>query len=145
MSQLFKNKYPLPTLKKYILKLCELDDKKLIFTKVCFKRAQLSGLAAEFIADATTYYHKSKQKYADVGAINYKSMANVLRQLCKHHDIKVESMIKYDKSSYEIYYIIHLMPEQNNETLPNLQIEPEPLTDGQTICTCCGTKYPSLE
>jgi hypothetical protein len=145
MSQLFKTPYPLSKLKEYILKLCECDDSSLIFSKVCFKRAQMSGLAAEFMADAAPYYHKSKQKYADVAAMNYKSAANVLRQLCKFHDIPVESKIKYDKSSYEIDYIIRLMPEENSETQPDPHLEPDALTDGQTICTCCGIKYPSQE
>ena len=148
MSQLFKTPYPLEKLKEYILKLCERvdgDDSSHIFSKVCFKRAQMCGLAAEFIADATPYYHKSKQKYADIASMNYKSVANVLRQLCKFHDIPVESKIKYDKSSYEIDYIIFLKPTQNSETEPNHHQEPVPLTDGQTICTCCGIKYPSQE
>jgi len=148
MSQLFKTPYPLSKLKEYILKLCERvdgDDSSLIFSKVCFKRAQMSGLAAEFMADAAPYYHKSKQKYAVVAAMNYKSAANVLRQLCKFHDIPVESKIKYDKSSYEIDYIIRLMPEENSETQPDPHLEPDALTDGQTICTCCGIKYPSQE
>lgn len=145
MSQLFKTPYPLSKLKEYILKLCERvedDDASHIFSKVCFKRAQMNGLAVKFMADAAPYYHKSKQKYADIGAMNYKSAANVLRQLCKYHDIPVESKIKYDKSSYEIDYIIRLKPEQNSETQPVPHPELEPLTDGQTICTCCGIKYP---
>lgn len=146
MSQLFKNPYPAEKLKEYILKLCEhVDDSSYIFSKACFKRAQMTGLAAEFITDVCPYYHKSKQKYADVSAINYKLVANVLRQLCKFHNIHMESKIRYDKSSYEIEYFIHLKPEQNSETEPNHLPEPEPLTDGQTICTCCGLKYPSQE
>ena len=148
MSQLFKNPYPLLKLKEYILKLCERvedDDSLLFFSKACFKRAQMSGLAAEFIADAAPHYHKSKQKYADVTSMNYKSAANVLRQLCKFHDIPVESKIKYDKSSYEIDYIIFLKPTQNSETPQDHHQESDALTDGQTICTCCGTKYPSQE
>ena len=145
MSQLFKTPYPLSKLKEYILKLCEDNDTQLIFSKVCFKKAQLNGLAVEFIADAASYYHKSKQKYADINSINYKSTANVLRQLCKYHNIEVESKIKYDKSSYEIEYIIYLKPEQNSEKPLNYLEEPVVLTDGQTICTCCGLKYPSQE
>jgi hypothetical protein len=148
MSQLFKTPYPLPKLKEYILKLCEKcedDDSSHVFSKVSFKRAQMNGLAVEFIADAAPYYHKSKQKYADLAAINYKSMANMLRQLCKYHEIPVDSKIKYNKSSYEIDYFISLVPTQNNETPPNHHLEPETLTDGQTMCTCCGLKYPSQE
>jgi hypothetical protein len=148
MSQLFKNPYPFLKLKEYILKLCERveeHDSSYIFSKACFKRAQMSGIAAEFIADATPYYHKSKQKYADVSSMNYKSAANVLRQLCKFHDIVVESKIKYDKSSYDIEYIIHLKPEQNSEKPQDHHQESDALIDGQTICTCCGTKYPSQE
>jgi len=148
MSQLFKKPYPLQKLKEYILKLCERidgDDTSLIFSKVCFKRAQMTGLVVEFMSDVNPYYHKSKQKYTDVDGMNYKSAANVLRQLCKFHDIPVESKIKYDKSSYEIDYIIRPMPEENIVKQPNLHLEPETLTDGQTICTCCGLKYPSQE
>jgi hypothetical protein len=146
MSQLFKNPYPAEKLKEYIIKLCECgDDSSYIFSKACFKRAQMTGLAAEFITDVCPYYHKSKQKYADVSAMNYKLVVNVLRQLCKFHDIRVESKIKYDKSSYEIEYFIHLMPAQNIEKPPDHHPESEPLIDGQTICTCCGLKYPSQE
>lgn len=146
MSQLFKTPYPLEKLKEYILKLCErVDDSSYIFSKVCFKRAQMSALATEFISDVAPHYHKSKQKYADVNAINYKLVVNALRQLCKYHDIHVESKIRYDKSSYEIEYFIHLKPTQNIETVLNYHEEPDSLIDGQTICTCCGLKYPSTE
>lgn len=145
MSQLYKTAYPSEKLKEYIVKLCEHDDSSYIFSKACFKRAQLTGITTEFVADVAPYYHKSKQKYADISEMSYKLVVNILRQLCKFHDIPVESKIKYDKSTYEIDYIIRPGPPQNIETPPIDQQEPEPLTDGQTICTCCGLKYPAQE
>ena len=145
MSQLYKTAYPTEKLNEYITKLCERDESSYVFSKACFKRAQLTGLATEFVANVAPYYHKSKQKYADVSEMSYKLVVNILRQLCKFHDIPVESKIKYDKSTYEIDYIIRPGPPQNIETLPSHPQEPEPLTDGQTICTCCGLKYPAQE
>lgn len=146
MSQLFKTQYPLEKLKEYILKICECtDNSTYIFSKICFKRALISGLAAEFITDVLPHYHKSKQKYADATALNYKSTANVLRQLCKFHNIHVESKMRYDKSSYEIEYVIHPTPRENNATPPNCQPKLDSLIDEQTTGTCYGSKHPSQE
>lgn len=154
MSQLFKNPYPAEKLKEYIIKLCEPGEKpnSHVLTKISYRRAHLAGNVVEFLKSVAPYYHKSKQKYADISDFNYRSTATVLRQLCKFYDIPVESKIKYDKSSYEIdYYISNLPtitppePVQNSETPPNHHQELEPLTDGQTICTCCGLIYPAKE
>jgi hypothetical protein len=150
MSQLFKNPYPIEKLKEYILKLCEPGEKHntYVLTKISFRRAHLAGNVVDFLVNVAPYYHKSKQKYADISEIAYRPTATVLRQLCKFHNIAVESNIKYDKSSYEIEYFIKLTdqePSQNSETQPTHHSESEPLTDGQTICTCCGLKYPSQE
>ena len=155
LSQLFKNPYPIEKLKEYIIKLCEPGEKPTtyIFTKISYRRAHLAGNVVEFLKSAAPYYHKSKQKYADISEIAYRPTATVLRQLCKSHNMDVESRIKYDKSSYEIdYYITNVPiitttpePEQNSETPPDPPQEPEPLIDGQTICTCCGLRYPAKE
>lgn len=158
-SQLFKNPYPLEKLKEYVLKLCEPGEKlnEYTFTKISFRRSHIAGNVVEFLKSVVPYYHKSKQKYADVIGISYRTTATVLRQLCKFHNIPVESKIKYDKSSYEIDYYItftlegqqqsFMLPEQeqNSETPQDHHQESDPLIDGQTICTCCELKYPLQE
>ena len=41
----------------------------------------------------------------------YKNLITIIRQLCKYHHIAFTSVMKYNKSKYEIVYSI-FVPEQ---------------------------------
>jgi hypothetical protein len=40
--------------------------------------------------------------------LTYNSFITVIRQICKYNKIQYKNEIKYDKSSYDIYYYIFL-------------------------------------
>jgi hypothetical protein len=109
-SQLFKKQYPFENFKHFIEDICLKTDKQnfYLYTKACFKRANLSGVMFKLYEDIAPYYHVSKQKYADKTNITYKSSINLFRQVCKLHKIPIETSIKYDKSTYELEYIINI-------------------------------------
>lgn len=136
-SQLFKSAYPLETFKEHVRLFCERGEKEdiYVYTKVCYKRAVLVGTMTKFIKDVAPYYHISKQKYADVSLLTYKSSANVIRQLCKYHNIPIETKIKYINSTYETEYIITEL-EQNNVIMLDHPQELASLIDEQTKHIC---------
>ena len=53
-------------------------------------------------------YHNSKKKYVNKEEHTYKSLATVIRQVCKYHKIDMKSKIKYSNSTYETMYYINL-------------------------------------
>ena len=59
------------------------------------------------------YYYKSKRFYLEREP-DYKSFCNILRQICKSHDIKIESKLNYCNSSYMMEYYI----SRTGETVP---------------------------
>lgn len=140
-SQLFKLQYPYSKFKEFIDKTCLKTDREnvYIFTKICFKRGVYNNIIQSFYDDILPYYHLSKKRYADKTNITYKSVINILRQLCRSHSISIESNIKYEKSSYELEYIINMnlpivdisnskLPNENNKDIVKEE-EPEQLTE----------------
>ena len=61
----------------------------------------------DFCNEIKKYYHKSKKNYIEKHH-NYKTIATILRQICKYHDINFTSKIKYFNSNYETVYTIIL-------------------------------------
>ena len=106
-SQLFKNKIPYDTIlnifEKYLLK----EKDIFIFNKYVFKKMILDDKLHDFCNEVKNYYHKSKKGYIDKEH-NYKTIATILRQICKYHDIVFTSKIKYLNSGYETVYSINL-------------------------------------
>ena len=60
-----------------------------------------------FIENLKQYYHNSKQFYLN-RPITYKHFLTILRQVCNHLCIPYTSKILYNKSKYNIIYIIFL-------------------------------------
>lgn len=106
-SQLFKNKIPYETI-LHILETYLIKEKDIfIFNKYAFKKLVLDDKLDSFCDEVKEYYHKSKKNYVEKEH-NYKTIATILRQICKYHDISFTSKIKYLNSSYETVYSIIL-------------------------------------
>ena len=104
-NQLFKSIVPYDTIENFIKKLCIVENNKYVFNRYCFKKGTLENTIDEFFETIKNYYHKSKQYYVARNKTTT-SVATVIRQLCKLHDIEVNSKLKYYNSTYEnVYYI----------------------------------------
>ena len=107
-SQLFKNKIP----KELIHQLIDINFVKegdnYLFNKYVFKKMTYEGQIKEFCDCIEPYYHNSKKKYVNKEEHTYKSLATVIRQVCKYHKIDMKSKIKYSNSNYETMYYINL-------------------------------------
>lgn len=104
-NQVFKNIVPYDIIESFIKKICIIENNKYVFNRYSFKRGIIENTIEDFFDSIKNYYHKSKQYYI-IRNKTITSVATVLRQLCKLHNIEVISKLKYYNSSYEnIYYI----------------------------------------
>jgi len=83
---------------------------KYVFSKANFKKAQLENKLAAFYDILKPHYYQSKIFYI-TREIVYKNFITLIRQICKYHHIAFTSVMKYNKSKYEIIYSIFI-PEQ---------------------------------
>ena len=109
-SQIFKTSPPINMLFDFLKKFAPRKLNRYVFSKGCFKRAQLAESIDEFCKEIKPYYYLSKQFYT-TRQIVYKHFITIIRQICKYHHIAFASEMKYSKSKYEIVYSIFI-PEQ---------------------------------
>ena len=107
-SQIFKKEYPKEIFFKFLDKYSEKKKNYYYFTKTSFKKAVFNKSIIPFCTTLKEYYYLSKQKYLDKRQ-TYRSFITILRQICRYHQIPFTSMIKYDKSNYEIVYYIYFL------------------------------------
>ena len=81
------------------------DDLHFHINKILYKKMKYHGKIQPFFDYMTDYYYQSKKIYATKEP-TYKSFITIIRQLCKYFGFKIESNIKYTKSTYEINYDI---------------------------------------
>jgi hypothetical protein len=109
-SQIFKLSPPNTILFDFLGDICENKNNKFVFSKVDFKKAQLADKISGVCTKLRPYYYKSKLFYIERPMI-YKNFITLIRQICKYHHIAFTSVMKYNKSKYEIIYSIFI-PEQ---------------------------------
>jgi hypothetical protein len=110
LSQIFKTSPPMEILFDFLGNVCENKKNKYVFSKANFKKAQLENKLVAFYDNLKPHYYKSKIFYITREMI-YKNFITLVRQICKHHHIAFTSVMKYNKSKYEIIYSIFI-PEQ---------------------------------
>lgn len=106
MSQIFKKIIPKEIFFSFLDKICIKNEKHYILDSISFKRGIFNGTIQTFIEECTPYYHNSKRKYLERKLI-YTSFITIIRQICNSNKIIYTSQIKYDKSKYDIIYIIY--------------------------------------
>lgn len=84
----------------------EEETEYFIFSKVLYKKAVFKETIEPFIKSLIDYYHTSK-KYYVTRKMDYNNFITVLRQLCNSNEIKYNTQMVYNKSTYEIVYHIH--------------------------------------
>jgi hypothetical protein len=104
--QIFKNNVPNKIIFDLLNLICVKNEKYFIFNNNSFKKGLFNDEIVKFFEMCKPYYHISKQKYLE-RKVDYNSFTTVLRQICNFNKITYTSQIKYDKSTYNIFYYIY--------------------------------------
>jgi hypothetical protein len=105
-AQIFKNHVPNKLLFDLLDLICVKNEKYYLFNNISFKKGLFNDEITNFFISCKPYYHISKQKYLE-RKLDYNSFTTVLRQICNYNKITYTSQIKYDKSTYDIFYYIY--------------------------------------
>lgn len=105
-TQIFKNQIPNNLFFELLDKICLKNEKHYTFNHCAFKKGIFKQDIQNFLIDCLPYYYLSKRKYLEK-KLTYKSFTTVLRQICNFNKIKYTSEIKYENSTYDIFYYIY--------------------------------------
>ena len=108
-SQIFKNVIPMQLLIKLLDDIAVKTDKCYVLNTNSYKKGMFNDLIMTFIEACKPYYHLSKRKYLERKP-TYNSFTTIIRQICNFNKITYTSLIKYDKSTYDIMYYIYFSP-----------------------------------
>jgi len=106
-TQIFKKGVPNELIINLLDNICTKNDKYYILNPDNFKKGIYTGEILTFLSSLKEYYYNSKLKYIE-RKVTYNSFTTILRQLCNFNKITYTSKIKYNKSVYDINYIIYL-------------------------------------
>jgi hypothetical protein len=114
-SQIFKKQIEYEILFNLLDKLCIKNNTYYIFNNSSYKKGTFFDDTIQiFLKKIKEYYHKSKIKYLEKKQ-TYNSFTTIIRQICNFNKILYTTEIKYDKSTYEIfYYIFYTSNDPNN-------------------------------
>uniref|UniRef100_A0A6C0DJI6 Uncharacterized protein n=1 Tax=viral metagenome TaxID=1070528 RepID=A0A6C0DJI6_9ZZZZ len=105
-SQIFKKNIPNELMFQLFDNICSKNEKHYILNRISFKKGLYNNLILDFFEKCKTYYHNSKKKYLERN-LSYNNFTTIVRQICNFNNIKYTTQIKYDKSVYDIIYIIY--------------------------------------
>jgi hypothetical protein len=105
-TQIFKKDIPNDLLFNLLEDICMKNDKHYILNLESFKKGMFNDNIQQFFEICKPYYHNSKKKYIEK-KLTYNSFITVVRQICNYNKLTYISQIKYNKSSYDIVYIIY--------------------------------------
>ena len=106
-SQIFKDKIPTDFFFNFLNSFCVKNEKYYLLNNAAFKKGLLNNVFDKFFEEFKPYYHISKQKYLE-GKNNYKKITTLIRQICNFNKLTYTSLIKYEKSTYDIIYYIYI-------------------------------------
>ena len=105
-SQIFKKNISSLILFNLLDKICIKNEKHYVLNSEAFKKGLYNNYINEFIETCKPYYHESKKKYLE-RKLTYNSFMTIVRQICNYNKLTYISQIKYNKSLYDIIYIIY--------------------------------------
>jgi hypothetical protein len=83
----------------------EMED-HYIFNKSLYKKAVFRETIIPFTQCLDIYYYDSKKKYVR-RKMDYIKFITIIRQLCNSVDVKYDTQLVYNNSTYEIVYSIY--------------------------------------
>lgn len=105
-SQIFKKNVPVEIITDLLDCICVKNEKHYILNNTAFKKGLYNEAIPNFLTKCADFYHNSKKKYLE-RKLTYNNFITVVRQICNLNKITYTSLIKYDKSSYDIIYYIY--------------------------------------
>jgi len=106
LNQIFKKNIPVDILYELLEKICVKNEKYYLVDHNSYKKMLYHHFYDEFCEKILEYYHVSKQFYL-TRKLTYNSFTNIIRQICKSNNIMFTSNIIYNKSLYNIQYLIY--------------------------------------
>lgn len=106
--QIFKNQIPIQFLFDLLDKICIKITNYYIINTISFRKGTYHTHIHDFIELCRPYYHVSKQKTYLDKPLTYNSFITIIRQICKNNNIQYKNEIKYNKSSYDIFYYVYI-------------------------------------
>lgn len=107
MSNVFKKEYPYTKLVEFIDSISTKHKDYYFLDINLYKKAAYNDMIQPFINDLEDYYRDSKKTYIHK-KVTYKALITILRQICKSHDIRYDSNMKYIHNSYHIEYKFYI-------------------------------------
>jgi len=104
-NQIFKTIIQPEVLWNFLKENGEKNEDHYIFNKNLYKKAVFHDNITTFINGLDVYYYESKKHYIR-RKMDYIKFITILRQLCNSIDVKYETQLVYNNSSYEIVYSI---------------------------------------
>ena len=105
-NQIFKKHMPIEMILDLLESICVKNEKHYILNNTSFKKGLYNETIPNFLIKCSEFYHNSKKTYLEK-KLTYNSFITVVRQICNLNKITYTSLIKYDKSSYDIIYYIY--------------------------------------
>lgn len=105
-SQIFKEEIPNKLLFDFLDKICLKTDKYYLIDYNAYKKMAFNDLYHGFCESLKEYYYLGKYFYLE-REMTYKCFTNIVRQICKHNNIMFTSKMKYNKSKYNIDFLIY--------------------------------------
>tara|TARA_B110000285_G_C15107709_1_gene609044 strand:+ start:744 stop:1070 length:327 start_codon:yes stop_codon:yes gene_type:complete len=101
-------KYPIPSQLLFDLldKICLKKENYYLVDMNAYRKMMFHNYHDEFCNDLKEYYFVSKWNYL-TREMTYKSLLNIIRQICKKNFIRFASQMKYNESNYKIDYLIY--------------------------------------
>jgi hypothetical protein len=106
LCQIFKRELPSDILFDLLEQICLKTEKYYFIDLNAYKKLLFLDLKQQFTDELTEYYYLSKRFYLE-REFTYTSFTNIVRQICKHKNIKIDSEIKYSHSKYYINFFIY--------------------------------------
>ena len=106
LHQIFRKQVPIDILMELLDKICLKTEKYYLIDGSAFKVMIFHNYHEEFCKKIVEYYHSAKQHYV-TREFSYKSFVNMVRQICKSNEVMYTSKMKYDKSQYNIDYLVY--------------------------------------
>jgi hypothetical protein len=104
--QLFRRPVPIHLLTDLLDKISLKTDKYYLIDENAYRIMVHMDYHTGFCEEMLNYYHASKAHYVNRD-FSYNSFVNIIRQICKSLSVMYVSQMKYEKSKYNIDYLVY--------------------------------------
>jgi hypothetical protein len=105
-NQIFKTIIQPPVLWDFLKENGEEKEDFYLFDKSLYKKAVFRETITPFVLGLDSYYYESKKHYIR-RKMDYIKFITILRQLCNCINVKYDTKLVYNNSTYEIVYSIY--------------------------------------